>query len=131
MKFYYYWTFPLCLPTAECPFLYQSVKCTIFSNIHSSLFTRYSSVSLLFANSPLTRFFDFNSRNICWDIRMVREEVVCDVLKTSTCFQKLHSCNKPLSKGIAVNFGYHLPLKEISNRKNIWIQQLLNLCQSG
>lgn len=57
--------------------------------------------------------------------------LVCDVLKTSTSFQKLHSCNKPLSKGIAVNFGYHLPLKEISNRKNIWIQQLLNLCQSG
>lgn len=50
--------------------------------------------------------------------------VVCDVLKTSTCFQKLHSCNKPLSKGIAVNFGYHLSLKEMSDRKNIWIQHL-------
>lgn len=49
--------------------------------------------------------------------------VVCDVLKTSTCFQKLHSCNKPLSKGIAVNFGYHLSLKEMSDRKNIWIQR--------
>lgn len=124
MKFYFYWFFPLCYLRLSAAF-YINLSSALYFQIyiprywHDTALCHCCLLILLSLDSLILTLAIFVGIYEWWGRR-----VVCDALKTSTCFKKLHSCNKPLSKGMAVNFGYHLSLKEMSHRKNIWIQYL-------